>query len=88
MKVGKLIKLAVISSLLISLIFTSCGVNSYVDYELPEEEENTSMFVCCEVNESWRVYYHRESKVMYVRAGSSGFTLMVNPDGTPMTYDK
>ena len=87
MTVGKLIKLVVITSLVISLVFTACGVNSNVDYELPEEE-NTSMFVCCEVNESWRVYYHRESKVMYVRAGSSGFTLMVNPDGTPMTYDK
>lgn len=50
-----------------------------------------SMFVLIEKGEHWYVYYHRETKVMYVMSFSSynrgNFTIMVNPDGSPMLYE-
>lgn len=52
--------------------------------------DSTSMFVCLEEASSWRVVYHKDTKVMYaVSSGGSGtgvFTVLLNPDGTPMTY--
>lgn len=52
---------------------------------------NPSMFVLIEKGEYWNVYYHRETKVMYVMSLSSynrgNFTVMVNPDGSPMLYE-
>lgn len=32
------------------------------------------------------IYYHTETKVMYVEA-KGGFTVMLNADGTPMIWD-
>ena len=49
-----------------------------------------STFVTIENNVNYRVVYSQETKVMY--AVSNGeynrgtFTLLVNPDGTPMLY--
>lgn len=49
------------------------------------------MFVLIEEGEYWYVYYHQETKVMYVMSLSSynrgNFTVMVNPDGSPMLYE-
>lgn len=76
--------------LLCSALLTGCGdtVESVGDVE-----DKTSMFVRIEgggVN-IWAVVYHKETKVMY--AVSTGgynagtFTLLVNPDGTPMIWE-
>lgn len=50
-----------------------------------------SMFVMVEQAHDWDVVYHRESKVMYTVSGrgySRGiFTLLVNPDGSPMLWE-
>lgn len=76
-----------------AMIFLSgCGY-AHVDtqYEQNPEETPASMFVVVEKASSWRVVYHKESKVMY--AVSNGgkaygiFTLLVNPDGTPMLWE-
>lgn len=52
--------------------------------------DNTSMFVCLEETYSWRVVYHKDTKVMYAvsdaGSGTGVFTVLLNPDGTPMTY--
>lgn len=54
-------------------------------------EGKPSMFVKVEDGPSWNVYYHRETKVMYtVSYGSynnGNFTLLVNPDGSPMIWE-
>ena len=57
-----------------------------------EQESNTSMFIEVEkVADNWRVVYHKDTKVMYVVSGGSynrgTFTVMVNPDGTPMIWE-
>lgn len=57
-----------------------------------EQESNISMFIEVErVTDNWRVVYHKDTKVMYVvSAGSYNrgtFTVMLNPDGTPMVWE-
>lgn len=60
-----------------------------------ETTEDESMFVFIEtstLSKPFAVVYHKETKVMYAVSGgtySSGqFTLLVNPDGTPMIYEE
>ena len=49
-----------------------------------------SMFVEVENNLTWRVVYHRETKVMYVISEGTenygNFTVLLNADGTPQTW--
>ena len=53
---------------------------------------DTSMFVVIEETMSWRVVYHRETKVMYAVScgGNNGgdFTLLVDRFGKPMIYNE
>ena len=52
------------------------------------------MFVLVEHNTfyNYRIVYHKDTKVMYaVSSGNNNsgtFTLLVNPDGTPMVYEE
>jgi curli biogenesis system outer membrane secretion channel CsgG len=57
-----------------------------------EQESSTSMFIEVEkVIDNWRVVYHKDTKVMYVVSSGSynrgTFTVMLNPDGTPMIWE-
>ena len=56
-----------------------------------ESKPNTSMFIQVESTNTWRVVYHRNTKVMYVVSDGSynygTFTLLVNADGTPMLWE-
>ena len=65
--------------------FTGCGAK----VESAQEEEK-SMFVKLEDGPSWKILYHKESKVMYAVSWGSytygNFTLLVNADGTPMLW--
>ena len=59
-------------------------------------EKNTHLgnsdFVMVESTNNFYVVYHKETKVMYAVSDSKynhgNFTLLVNADGTPMTYKK
>lgn len=55
-------------------------------------EDTPSMFVEVEWAGCWRIVYHRDTKVMYaVSFGSytyGNFTLLVNPDGSPMLWEE
>lgn len=77
-------KALVASLLLVLLVFASCTAT----VEKTENQQGTSMFVQIETAEYWKVVYHKETKVMYVisRGANNFFTLLVNPDGTPMIY--
>lgn len=56
-----------------------------------EAKSDKSMFVCLETTMDWGIVYHKETKVMYAVSSASYnrgiFTLLVNPDGTPMLYE-
>lgn len=79
-------RVLVASLLLILLVFASCTAK----VEKSENQQEASMFVQIEKTNFFEVVYHKETKVMYTVSrgmyNSGNFTLLVNPDGTPMTY--
>ena len=72
----------------LAFMLTGC---SQKQVESVQESENTPMFCEVESAGSWRVVYHRDTKVMYVVSSggySTGvFTLMVDADGKPLLYE-
>ena len=74
-------KFLAIIILVFVFLFTGCGVVNRV---------TNSMFVTVESGWDYKIVYHKDTKVMYaVSDGSSNigtFTLLVNPDGSPMLY--
>ena len=76
-------------SIVLSLTLVGCYAARMEEEKNPE---NTSMFVVLETGARWNVVYHKETKVMYAISrygnGSGVFTVLVNPDGTPMLYDE
>lgn len=81
----KLIAVFIATLLCLSLL---AGCTSTV--EVAENVSTDSSFVMVEHAAYWQVVYHKETKVMYVVSDGSynhgTFTLLVNPDGTPMLY--
>lgn len=73
------------------LSLTACAEVETVNDNNNEPKE-TSMFVEVEHTTMWKVVYHKETKVMYaVSYGSYNcgtFTVLVNPDGTPMLWEE
>lgn len=69
------------------MLLTGCGVKP----EDKTSDKTISMFVLIENGDGYSVLYHRETKVMYIRAeygtGSGYFTVMLNADGTPMLWE-
>ena len=75
----------------ISIMFCFGGCSSSA-VETANDIKQTSMFVEVENTNSWKVVYHKDTKVMYAVSDSGHtfgvFTLLVNPDGTPMLYEE
>jgi hypothetical protein len=69
------------------LCMCACGGPSV---QVESNVSAVSMFVEVENNSSWRIVYHRETKVMYAISQSSSnygnFTVLLNADGTPQTW--
>lgn len=72
--------------ILFILLLTGCGKTS-------DFQEKTDMFVCIQptdIHNCYDVVYHKDTKVMYTVSrgayNNGTFTLLVNPDGTPMLY--
>ena len=68
-------------------VLSGCGVK----VEKETDPAPVSMFVELETGYTWKVVYHKQTKVMYAVSNSAyscgWFTLLVNPDGTPMVYE-
>lgn len=69
--------------IMISLLGCSSAEGSGIENN-KHEEKPTGTFIEIDRGISWKVVYHRDTKVMYVV--SNNFTLLVNADGTPMLY--
>jgi hypothetical protein len=69
-------------------MLTACGGKTV---EQVNAADDTSMFVEVERTASWRIVYHKQTKVMYAVSDDAynfgNFTLLVNADGSPMLYD-
>lgn len=81
----------VVVVLAISTTLSGCGGINPNQAESKVVEETPSMFIIVESNFLWYVVYHRDTKVMYTVShgdyNKGHFTLLVNPDGTPMLYE-
>lgn len=83
-------KYMVILMCILMFSLTACGTK----VQNIEPDNTSSMFVLIEGNLSspWHVVYHKETKVMYaVSTGAynnGNFTVLVNPDGTPMIWEE
>ena len=81
-----------IVSIIIVLLFIFCCLSACSKIETESSNESPSMFIQIEETTAWRIVYHRETKVMYAVSWGSyntgSFTVLVNPDGTPMLYTK
>ena len=88
-----------IALLFIAAIFLpSCSINKGGQKEIDDvKDESTSLFTVVEYNSTLDCFivYMNANKVMYAVSqggfhseGSGVFTLLVNPDGSPMIYDE
>lgn len=81
----------IIAILLIVLCLFLCSCSAASVSQKHENAQGLSMFIELESTYDWVIVYHRETKVMY--AVSNGpynlgtFTVLLNADGTPMTYE-
>jgi hypothetical protein len=67
-----------------SFIFSACDIATVATKIINTD----SMFIEVEYGPAWSVYYHRITKVMYVKGiHSDAFTVLVNPDGTPQLWN-
>lgn len=77
---------AVIVTIVSSLV--SCAATT----KSSSGNQKTSMFIEVEATAYWKVVYHKDTKVMYaVSMGHDNygnFTVLVNPDGSPMLYEE
>lgn len=76
--------------ILFILLLTGCGKRM----EIQEDQKETNMFVYIQTADGFHDYdvvYQKDTKVMYTVSHGpysyGSFTLLVNPDGTPMLYE-
>lgn len=76
----------IIALMIVVLVVTLTGCS-----EVEDKSSDISEFVIVEITNSWRVVYHKKTKVMYVVSDGTynrgTFTLLVNADGTPMLWE-
>lgn len=82
------IVLIVLLCAMVSICLLGCGQK--VKKENDNDQE--SMFVVVESVYQWTIVRHKETGVMYAVSNGlyncGNFTLLVNPDGTPMVWEE
>lgn len=78
-------------SVALAVVMAVCLVGCGQEVQDESKEDNSSMFVCIESTMSWKVVYHKETKVMYVVSYGTynigAFTPLYNADGTLQIYE-
>ena len=82
-----------ILSVALVVVMVVCLVGCGSDVET-RTEDSSSMFVCVETTDYWKIVYHKETKVMYAvnkniidNAGCGVFSPLYNADGTLQIYE-
>lgn len=82
----------IICAFICAFLIAAIAAFSFAACNVVEENvhEGKSDFVMIEKNSDFYIVYHKETKVMYAVSSANNnygnFTLLVNADGTPMTY--
>ena len=85
-------KIFIILAMVVAMSLGLVGC-SYATMESEKEDYSNvpSMFVQVEYGDTYRVVYHKDTKVMYAISCSGynmgNFTVMLDADGTPMLYE-
>ena len=80
-------KIITIMAIITMLVFSGCSSHTVWNIQT-EEKSDTSIFVQIEKTPLWRIVYHSDTKVIYAVSQRNGeFTVMVNPDGSPMLWE-
>lgn len=78
-------KIIALMIVVLAVVLTGCG-------EVESEDSEKSEFIIVEATLTWKVVYHKKTKVMYVVSDGTyndgTFTLLVNADGTPMLWEE
>ena len=79
--------------LVLTILFGFTGCCGTIIPEENKNQEVTSMFIELEAFRISNggcacVFYHKDTKVMYIVSYDGVATVMLNPDGTPQTYSK
>lgn len=81
----------IIGILLLCLFLTGCSNKKMVTIEGLNQSSPISMFVIIENGNSYKVIYHRKTKVMYIMSkgpyNCGNTTVMVGADGLPLLYE-
>ena len=69
------------------VIFCITGCSIVTTADKIADPSPKSMLVEVENTIDWRIYYHKGTKVMYIRdSNGGGFTLMVDEEGKPLLW--
>ncbi len=88
-----MLKRIICALLCVIFAFFLIGCGTVMERVDEKPQQPVSMFVVIEGGgmDSYRVVYHRDTKVMYaVSCGTyntGNFTVLVNPDGSPMLWN-
>lgn len=92
MRKRKLIFLSLLTMIFLSMTGCDGNLSDKTVTAIETYDTGESMFVGVEVTRPWLIVYHKETKVMYavsrVSSGAGHFTLLVNPDGSPMIWEE
>ena len=76
--------------LVVFMLLTGCGAKMKHESDLKNQETNVSMFVILENSMTYKIVYHKKTKVMYAISNggynSGTFTVMLDADGKPLLY--
>ena len=92
MKIGMRTKIFVLAILIICLLITGCGAKMSTVNDATVNDGDRSMFVQVEQGDTYRIVYHRGTKVMYVISDAiyncGTFTVMLDANGKPLLYQE
>lgn len=85
-------KIFVLAILTFCLLLTGCGTKMESANDAAINDGDRSMFVVIEKGVTYRIVYHRDTKVMYAISNGAynagNFTVMVDEEGKPLLYQE
>ena len=75
--------------IIIGIIGLIIGIRMAAKHVKTNKEESSFVLVEQNISQDLKIYYHKDTKVMYVKTCgfSSYITVMVDADGKPLLYD-
>lgn len=83
--------LCLVIAIILMLICVGCG-STMQTVEDTKESTDISMFVLVEIGGTYKIVYHKGTKVMYAISNGDynrgAFTIMLDADGNPLLWER